>query len=206
MDIIKMTTKKWYQYLIDQDLLKEINEDGTQSYSPCRVERLSPDVDWKTVWSKARCSFLSSTTTTFIWKLLHDLLTTEERLSNTLGNIASSCRHGCIDQEATLKHCFFKCHLIKDIGSWILNVVRNSCPLVEEEEVLLLNFSASNPLLWITANALQFIWTSRLSSRKASLNLCLIHLKTEAFRLSETIHEYLVPSILAIIDPDNVLS
>ena len=85
-------------------------------------------------------------------------------------------------------------------------MVQNAYPLVEEEGVLLLDFSANNPLLWIAANVLQYVWTNRQLGRKANLNMCLIHLKTEALRLNETSHEYLVQDILAIIDPDNDLS
>ena len=206
MDIIAMTTKKWYQYLLDQEFLKETKEDGTQCYRPCRVEMLSPDIDWSATWRKVRYPFLSSTTASFLWKLLHDLLTTEERLWSTLGSTPSSCRYGCPSQEATLRHCFFECHRTKDVGSWVLYIVQNSNPLAKKEEVLKLNFSASSSLFWITANSLQYIWTIRSSNKMVNLNSCLVHLKTEALRLNETIHEHLVQNILEILDPDLVVS
>ena len=202
MDIIAMTTKKWYQYLIDRELLKETKEDGTQCYRPCRVERLSPDTDWTTTWSKVRHPFLSSTTATFLWKLMHDLLTTEERLWTTLGSTPPTCRFGCPMQEATLVHCFFECHRTAAVGLWVLETVQKSYPSAEKEGILKLNFSASNSLFWVTANTLQYIWTIRSSSKMVNLNSCLVHLKTEALRFNETIHEHLIQNILEILDSD----
>ena len=201
-----MSTKKWYQFLLDSELLKETSTDGTQSYRVCRAERLSPNIDWKITWSKVRFTFFSSSTATFLWKLLHELLTTEERLCNTLGNLLSSCRFGCPGQKATLMHWFFECIQSKAAGSWVLGMVQNSCPLAEGENILKLNFSASNSLFCVTVNALKYIWNIRTLNKKVNLHLCQINLRTEALKLNETIHEYLVQTILEIVDPDSTLS
>ena len=202
-NIIDMTTKQWYHYLIDKELLKEIKENGTEIYCLCRSERLFPNIDWRTTWGKIRYPFLSSNTATFLWKLLHELLPTEERLSMTVGNIPSTCRFECADQVATLMHCFFKCHLTNEVGSWVLNFVHNACPSVQEEKVLKLDFSAGNSLFWVTANTLQYLWNSRVSKKKVNLHSCIAHLKIEAFKLSDTTHEHLVSSILEIIEPED---
>ena len=205
-----MTTRpmrQWYYFLIDQELLKDFNTDGNQVYRLCRSERLSPNyIDWNSTWRKVRLPFLTSNTATFLWKLFHELLTTEERLCNTLGNIPSDCRYGCQGQEATLEHCFFKCHLTNDVGLWILGVVRRSCPTADDKSVLKFNFSLSDSLLWTTANTLQLLWTNRAANKKLSLTNCLIQLHTEALRLEETNYKHLVPSILEIVDPAKALS
>ena len=201
-NIITMTTKQWYHYIIDQELLKASNDDGILVFRLCRAERLSPDMDWKSVWDKVRHPSLSSSTASFLWKLLHDLLTTEERLANTLGNTPPSCRFGCEGQEATLEHCFFKCNLTNDVGSWLLVSVQRSCSSADEKKVLSLNFSSSDSILWNTANTPQFLWNNRALKKKATLYSCLAYLRMEALKLSDTTHEQLVPSILEIIDPE----
>ena len=200
-NIIDMTTKQWYHYLINKDFLKDVKDDGTEVFYLCRAERNSPGIDWKTTWSKVKYPFLSSSTATFLWKLLHDLLPTEERLSTTLGNTTSTCRFGCPNQVATLVHCFFDCHLTSDVGSWALRMVHKFCPSMEEEKILKLDFTAGNNLFWVTANTLQYLWNIRTSKKKARLDNCLSHFNAEALRLEETNQEHLVPSILEIIDP-----
>ena len=137
--------------------------------------------------------------------MLHELLTTEERVSNTLGNIPSSCRYGCLDQTATLEHCFFHCHLTQNVGPWILGVVQRACPTADEKSILKSNFSIGDSFLWTTANMLHLLWTNRAANKKVSLYSCIVHLKTEALRLEETIHQCLVPSILEIINPATVI-
>ena len=197
-----MTTKQWYHFLIDQELLKTSNDDGILAFRLCRAETLSPDTDWKTTWGKVRHPSLSSSTASFLWKLLHHLLTTEERLANTLGNTLPSCRFGCVGQEATLEHCFFKCNLTNDVGSWLLDSVQRFYPSADEKKILSLNFTSSDSFLWATANTLQFLWNNRALKKKATLHSCLAHLKMEALKLSDTTHEDLVSSILDIINSE----
>ena len=106
--IENMTTRQWYYFIINLDLLKE-NENGTEIYRKCRIERLSPHIDWNMTWKRVRIACLLSNTMTFLWKLMHQLLPTEERISSSVGNMPSSCRSGCADNiEANLEHCLFE--------------------------------------------------------------------------------------------------
>ena len=98
---MSMTTRQWYSYLLNKDVLKTTHEDGSESNRLCKAELLSPSIDWISIWRRSR-------------------LKTEERVHSTLGNIPASCGFGCPEVTADLKHCFFKCCMIEDIGTWLL--------------------------------------------------------------------------------------
>ena len=93
-DIIKMSTRQLYYYLLDQDVLKVTEADGAKVNEKCRIERKHPELDWNATWEKVRASFLSSNAFSFMWKLIHDILATKERIQATIGNVSERCRHG----------------------------------------------------------------------------------------------------------------
>lgn len=204
LNIVNMTTWQWYNYLINYDLLKMEMDDGTAVYLPCRAERLSPHIDWRSTWKRIRFPFSSSNTMTFLWKLMHKLLPSEGRLSSTLGNISPLCQLGCPDNtEANLEHCFFSCLLTYEVGAWLLDTVHIFVPNANAQSVLNLDLPANNALIWIVANTLYFVWAKRSTKKKVSLISCLTHLRSEAVRLEETHHRHLPTRILGMLDTQN---
>ena len=200
LNIVKMTTRQWYFHLINHDLLKVI-EDDAEVYRQCRVERLSPLLDWNIIWKRVRLACLSSSMMTFLWKLIHHLLPTEERISSTLGNIPSTCRLGCADNtEANLEHCLFSCILSIEVGSWLLETVRTFFPRANAASIINLDLPDNDAVLWIVAYTLQYVWSKRLLKRKATLISCVATLKSEALKLEGTHHSQLAAVILGIIE------
>ena len=128
--------------------------DGSEEKVLCRTERMHPEYDWIPTWEKLRLPIFSSKIVSFLWKMLHDLLTTEERLHNTLGNIPDKCSHGCEDfSVANQIHCFFNCSLTYDIGQWLLKIVRIFGPS-SESDILKLNVPNNQALVWIILSAM----------------------------------------------------
>ena len=196
-DIINMTTKQWYNYLLDLNILKLTHEDGSVSNRVCRVERLWPDLDWESTWTRIKLPSLPNDTTSFLWKLMHDLLTTEERVNATVGNASASCRFGC-GVVADLEHCFFGCCLTNDVGNWLLSLVRKFEP-TNEANILKLKTPSNDALDWIIAITLHLIWSSRVASKKANLQQCVAHLKAEAEIMKNTKFNELAEEITGII-------
>ena len=160
-----------------------------------------PEIDWETVWKRVRFPPLSSGTMTFLFKLMHHLLPTEERISNTLGTMPSSCRTGCPDNvEANLEHCFISCNSVREVSSWLVDTVHIFFPLANPASLLNLNLPDNDALLWIVANTLQFIWRERSARKKATLVSCLAHLRSEALTMKEAFHRQLADRILEIIE------
>ena len=194
MDVIRMTTKQWYNYLLKKDILKVTNEDGTERERLCRVELACPDVDWEIIWRRVRLPCLSSATSSFLWKLVNELLTTEERVHSTVGNAPPTCRYCRLEIIADLKHCFFKCCMTEDVGNWLLTLTRQFGP-TDEFKLLKLDVYNKEALVWIIAMVLQFCWSKRAASEKAVLDECTANLRAELqmiknspfFQLSEEI-------------------
>ena len=105
-------------------------------------------------WKRVRIACLSSNTMTFLWKLMHQLLPTEERISSSDGNMPSSGRSGCADNiEANLEHCLFECTLSSEVGSWLLETVQAFFPSATAASIISLDLSDNNAVVWIVANA-----------------------------------------------------
>ena len=202
LNVVNMTTRQWYHFLLNQDLLKIQEYDGGPVvYRQCRVERLSPHLDWSTIWKRIRLSSLSSNTMSFVWKLMHHLLPTEERISSTLGNMSSSCRLGCPGNiEANVEHCLFSCLLSSEVGSWLVTTVQTVFSLANTANILNFDLPDNCALSWITANTLHYTWTKRSLKKRANLASCLADLKSEALKLEETQHSHLVDTIFGIIN------
>ena len=191
-----MTTKQWYRYFLDSDIINFTLEDGSASKRLCRVERSRPDIDWDSIWTRIKIPSLPSAITSFLWKLEHDLLTTEVRINATLGNISATCRFGC-GVVADLEHCFFRCCLTDNVGNWLLNLIRKFEPTNEDKilKISLLN----EALIWTVAMTLHFIWSRRAASKIAELHLCVALLKAEVEIMKDTKFNGLADEITKVI-------
>ena len=104
-----MTTAQWYRELVEKNITMEEDRDSQMRFVKTRSELASPTTDWELTWKRARLKGLGSEATSFLWKLLHQLLPTEERLSRILPNTSADCKY-CPDvPRADVEHCFFHC-------------------------------------------------------------------------------------------------
>ena len=165
----------------------------------CRIERNTPDVDWISTWGKIRLPFLSSRVVSFLWKLCHDILTTEERVNSTLGTIPNCCRFGCDHHPvANQIHCFFNCTMTYNIGQWLLQTVRSFGP-ASELDVLRMNVPNNHALIWIIAETLHHCWTKRVSNKVADHPHFQAHLDSELKLMKETCLSQLADDIVIIL-------
>ena len=74
-----MTEKQWYTLLSEDTCAMEEDENGQREYIKCRVERSSPDTDWEQCWRLARLPGIGPENTSFLFKLMHQILPTQER-------------------------------------------------------------------------------------------------------------------------------
>ena len=184
-DVLSMTTRQWYEYLLNKDILKVTREDGSESKRLCRVEEVYPDTDWESTWRNIRLPCLSSAISSFLWKLVNDLLTTEERVHSTVGNSPPSCRYCLPEITANQIHCFFKCCMTKDVGGWLLALARQF-GTTDESKLLKLDVYNKDALVWVIAITLQFCWSKRAASKKAALEEFTAHLRAELELMKST--------------------
>ena len=163
--IEKMTVKQWYNFLIET----HVTNDHEQSLLPCRAERMNPDANWNIVWSNVRMPVIPNASKSFAWKLVHDLLPTENRLFAASSVSSNKCKASCPgDPIADLEHCFFDCQLTNELGMWLLNIFKRVIPHSNPRVILNLEFENAE-LLFLTIEVLYFSWSRRTIGKKASL-------------------------------------
>ena len=164
--------------------------DSSMEYIMSRAELASPGTDWETSWRRARMKGLGSEATSFLWKLLHRLLPTEQRLARILPNSAQTCKYCPTPATADLEHCFFSCVKTIYVGRYLLTAIRQHEPAVTPAGLLRLELQEEGekelPLVWITAHTLLYMWTTRASGRVVDLYLTRSMLETKVNLLRET--------------------
>ena len=125
---------------------------------------------------------LSSTTRSFLFKMLHELLPTEQRLNRIGRNNEASCKYSCSGQPtADLAHCLLSCNLVKDVGMWLLQI--DTSKTVAD----ILQFRLENEgKIWLAANVLEYCWNKRSEGKKAELVECIAKLKYDVSLLSSS--------------------
>ena len=175
MNINVMTTKQWYSALLEDNVLKtETDENSPPSLIPVRVETISPDTDWKETWRLARRQGLPSDLTGFLFKLVHCLLPTQDRVSRLGGAEGPNpgiCKL-CDDDVETPLHAFFQCRSSMVAGLSLLGYVQHSVPDLSPEAALRLELGGQldeeQELATITllACGLKYIWDARVEKKQ----------------------------------------
>ena len=108
LNISTMSTAQWYRALLEREVTMAEGDNNTMEFIKSRVELASPDTDWEESWRRARLKGLGPEVTSFLWKLLHKLLPTEQRLARILPNTSDLCKYCPNPPPADLHHCFFR--------------------------------------------------------------------------------------------------
>ena len=165
LNITTMTVSQWYRVLIEDTITMVQPDDGPRHFKPCKAELSSPTTEWSISWRQARLKGLGSEASTFLWKVLHQLLPTEQRLARLNLKTSPLCKF-CPDQcTADQAHCLFTCVCTQEIGSWLLNIFKVYDPSVSPASLLRLEFVAEEamemPLVWLAAQTLLHMWSVR---------------------------------------------
>ena len=114
-----------------------------------------------------------------------------ERLSRILPNTSSLCKF-CPDVQvaANLEHCLFNCIKTKEVGSWLLSLIKQYDPTTSTASLIKLEFKTSGateiPLVWLTAHTLLYIWGMRLNGKTANLIMTRANLESKVSLWRET--------------------
>ena len=164
--------------------------DAPRHYLPSRSELSSPGNDWEQTWYLARQQGLGSELTTFLWKLLHKLLPTQNRLLRMKKSRSSQCQLCTSNQEETLEHAFFLCTFNNGSGSLLLDHLRNLNATITPSRALLLDFKIDHTLqfsvVWLAGNFLMNIWNARSDKKQIRLYKIRADLESRASLLRES--------------------
>ena len=165
-----------------------LDENQLLILKPCRIERNLPELKWTDIWFRVRMPSLTSEVASFGWKMIHELLPTESRMSTTVRNTAPSCKFKCPGiPEADLQHCLLSCSLVKDVGSWLLSILHTFYnEEFSEVNILFLNRDLCEGGIWVILNTLHFCWSKRSLGKRATIEDCISSLKADLSILDES--------------------
>ena len=162
-----------------------------QEYIKCRVERATPTVDWELCWRLARLSGLGPDNISFLFKLLHQILPTQERVARTRPGTNPNCKsHRCQNSEDTLEHALIICQSNDGVGLALLDFMRSIIPGLQTESLLRLEINVSEelelPLVFFISVVLSSVWNLRVSGSRVQMYLVRSQLEAKINLLRET--------------------
>ena len=189
-----MTVGMWYRFLMEEKVFQEKDENGFSFPIQMKAEKLSPNNNWEVIWPLIILPGLDSRTRSFLLKLLHNLLPTQERLHRVLPNkvLSPTCslcpQATCGDQ----LHSLILCPFNNGVGLWLYCCIRQLFPGMESTQLISLNFETNHisekafPAIWMIAKTLLIIWASRTSNTVNTIIITRASLEAEIMLLRKT--------------------
>ena len=191
LNVAQMTEKQWYQLLLEDKITMIDGGDQSGQLIPCRVETKYPENDWESIWSRSRLQGLGPELVSFLFKLLHDLLPTQERLSRTSPAVNGICQLCAANVQEDLRHALIRCPANNGIGEAVLLCLpfQNGVQDINVMQLHLdLESSLELPVVWFLAVAWSSIWESRKLGRRTELYKVRADLEAKVSLLRETRH------------------
>ena len=164
--------------------METIADSELRRYIPCNAELKSPTTEWEESWRLARLRGLGPEYKSFLFKLLHGTLVTQENLSKTNKNISSLCKfQGCQgNMVEDLGHALVHCHGNNGAGQAVWDCIQTHVPGLQVHEALHLELKVDEclelPIVFTLAVTWSAIWELRL--KKISPQPYLIRAELEA--------------------------
>ena len=170
LNITTMTEKDWTRLLTeDYVTMIENTETGAREYRPCKAELASPTTDWTLSWSLCRQKGMPPELSSFVWKLLLNLLCTQERLHKMGASLSPLCKL-CLQEPGTLKHELLDCSYNESSGQKLLHSIQTFLPSLTAESLLHLELDLETnlqlPTTIFAAVTLSCIWKERSTSSR----------------------------------------
>ena len=158
-----------------------------QEYIKCRVERASPNTDWEHSWRLARLPGLGPEYVTFLFKLLHQILPTQERVARTRPGSSPNCKsQRCQNVVDSLEHALDD----DDVRITLLDFLRRFMPGLQTESMLRLEIHADEdlelPFVFLISTVLSCVWNLRVSGSRVQKYLVRSQLEVKINQLRET--------------------
>ena len=173
-----MGSGMWYKVLLESNVTKEVDENGFTFTVTTKPEKMNPDLPWSTIWSRSFLPGLDSEVTSFLFKMLNDLLTTQVRFHRVLTTVTSSnCTLCDREVQGDLLHTLIYCSYNLGSGDWLLRCLTTLLPQLQPKQPLTLNFNTdlqadhNMAVTWFTANVLHEILGARVKKKRPEVYL-----------------------------------
>ena len=212
---VQMTLGQWYQYLLEERVTMDEDGEGRREDKRCRVEELEPVVDWRRSFSLARLKGLSTNHKSFLFRLLHQLLPTGERVHRLQPTKSAACKLCRTAPVENLHHSIVACEANSLAAGLVLRCAQVYSPSVSPSGLLHLEVEAPDPFalptVAIIATGLELIWSRRMQQPPAATSEATMRAELEAraalFRQTQgrRLREAgaIIDNILALVTPQN---
>ena len=145
------------------------------SLLPLKCESRHPECNWSNAWKLIRTAGLTSELSSFLFKLLHNLLPTQERVRRLGVNreISRGLCYFCNTETENLEHAFFACSASSEAGLTTLGWAQSVVPGLSMEQALHLDTGDSHlgreeelVLTTILGTGLKQIWDARTLKKR----------------------------------------
>ena len=168
-----MSTKEWYLFLLEKNVTRrEIDQEGRTELIPCRMEEKHPEVFWSESFRISRLSGLSPDSKAFLFKLIHELLPSRERINHLTPASSALCWCNSGDVE-NYQHLFYDCSKNSEAGLALLSCVQSYNRDLSKVKSLRLELTADDPFLLasisLLSSGLELIWENRKTKKSTAL-------------------------------------
>ena len=146
-------------------------------FRPSKAELASPGNDWELSWFLARQPGIPPELTSFLWKMLLNLLSTQQRLHRVGASVSPLCKL-CKTETGSHEHELIDCSYNSSIGLKLLSTLQTYIPSMTPTSLLLLNLSDLEtvkqlPVSLLIGSTLSCIWIGRTTySRVCAYTRC----------------------------------
>ena len=151
LNVVTMSTKQWYRVLMENHFTMELDATGNRIRKALKCEIKHPTVDWDRSWQLSQLKGLDSSQSTFLFKLLHNILPTSSRLFRLNQRQSPLCLLCESGEEEDCTHALLSCNYNADVNNWVIDCVFKAVPNANVEDITLLNLDipeqSSFPLL-----------------------------------------------------------
>ena len=167
-----LTIKDWTNLLTRDNVTHQTLDGVTEvTLRPLTVEIRHSDVNWPATWERARVPGLPSDLASMLFKVLHNLLPTQERQYRLGGGAdQGNCTYCDPEVKDDLLHAFTGCTLNKHNFAYISALINYLSPGTNDRQVIFLGYQPLGKQQELAAcmtisEGLRFIWHNRTRSR-----------------------------------------
>ena len=193
------SSKQWYTYLLNKDVLQTevYDDDGRISWETkkCQVETEFSHFEWDITWARAHMQGLTNEARSMLWKFFHNLLPTQSRLHRITRTTPTSACVNCDTgaEDHAWYHTFVSCPATKTIMDWLVETLEQ-IPIqdVSIEMALFLQFPPPIPendllcAVWLVGETLTYSWARRRNREAPSILSLTVSLRTKALHMSKS--------------------
>ena len=172
LSLSRLTLKQIYRFLFEEITeTEELNQ--TRTMKPLRIELRNPLNQWDKIWLNSRQHMLGPDICSFLFKLLHQILPTAERVNRILPNQSQLCTKCQLHEIETLQHALMDCPSNQGVSTTLCNGLKKYQPSLTKQDILAINFQTEEnllfPLVWTTASFLSSLWQLRVEKKRVEL-------------------------------------